>query len=251
MSKPADKGQFTTKVSEDLINEALSAVKKHRDEASGEAGQPIAEEPDIPTTQVSVDASTGFEESSTAQHTFADELANLRAEVDLAQARSREMMEKLKAEHESHLRAVADLENVRKRTAKEKEDFQKYASEKLLRDLLPVLDNFDRALEHARTSTDFDSLKTGVTMTRKLFEDTLAKHGVKTFVAVGKVFDPNVHEAMSAQESTDVPHNHVVSEVVRGFTLNDRLIRPALVVVAKAPEGKSADGSSTPPSSNP
>jgi molecular chaperone GrpE len=73
-------------------------------------------------------------------------------------------------------------------------------------------------------------------MTRKLLEDALGKHGVKTFSAKGQAFDPNRHEAMSAVETTEVPPNHVHTEVLKGFTLNERLMRPALVVVSRAPE---------------
>jgi molecular chaperone GrpE len=100
---------------------------------------------------------------------------------------------------------------------------------------LPVVDNFDRALEHAKSSGDMKSLETGVAMVRKLFEDALARHGVKAFDSVGKLFDPNFHEAMGQMETKDAPPNTVMKELVRGFTLNDRLVRPALVMVAKPP----------------
>ena len=81
---------------------------------------------------------------------------------------------------------------------------------------------------------DFDSLAKGVVMIRKLFEDTIGKHGVKSFDSKGKPFDPNLHEAMGQVETSDLPPNHVVNELVRGFMLNDRLVRPALVMISKA-----------------
>lgn len=99
-----------------------------------------------------------------------------------------------------------------------------------------MYDNLDRALEHAKSAADFESFKKGVEMIRRLFEDTLGKHAVKSFSAKGLPFDPNLHEAMSAAESTDLPPNHVHTEVLKGFTLNERLVRPALVIVSKAPE---------------
>jgi molecular chaperone GrpE len=132
------------------------------------------------------------------------------------------------------LRAVADLENFKKRAQKEKEEVQRFGLERLLKDLLPVPDNLDRALEHARSSTDFESLKKGLQMTRKLFEDTLARHGVKSFSSLGKPFDPHVHEAMQHVETSDMAPGLVAAEVLKGYTLNDRLVRPALVMVSKA-----------------
>lgn len=163
-----------------------------------------------------------------------DEVATLKAQLELSMAKGRELMGKVKDEHEKMLRAVADLENYKKRALKEKEEVQKFGSEKLLKDFLPVVDNFDRALEHARSSGDIESLKKGVEMIRKLFEDTLGKHGVRSFSTKGEPFDPNKHEAMSAAETDEMPPNHVHSEYLRGFMLNDRLVRPALVVVSKA-----------------
>ena len=132
------------------------------------------------------------------------------------------------------LRAAADLENFKKRAQKEKEEVQRFGSEKLLKDFLPVLDNLDRALEHAKAGTEQDAFRQGVAMTRKMFEDALGKNGVKPFSAKGKPFDPNLHEAMQQVETDELPPNHVYAELVRGFTLNDRLIRPALVMVSKA-----------------
>jgi molecular chaperone GrpE len=156
------------------------------------------------------------------------------APQELEQVR-RELEERLKESHERALRAAADLENFKKRAQKEKEEVQKFGAERLLKDLLPVLDNLDRALEAAQRSTDFESFRTGVEMTRKSFESALGKHGVKAFSAVGQPFDPRVHEAMQQVETTEVPEGHVAYEAVRGYTLNERLMRPALVVVARAP----------------
>ncbi len=143
-------------------------------------------------------------------------------------------MEKLKDGHEKMLRAVADLDNFKKRAAKEKDEVQRFGIEKLLKDFLPVADNLDRALGHAGQASDFEGFKTGVAMTRKLFEDALGKHGLKGFSAAGKPFDPHRHEAMSQVETDEVPPNQVYQEVLKGYALHDRLVRPALVVVSKA-----------------
>jgi molecular chaperone GrpE len=219
-------GKFQTSISEDVINAALKSV----DKAKGhEVHVPPPAAPAQGEVEVPIEAAPGEPDPRDKQ------LEDLKTELDFSTAKGRELMGKVKDEHEKMLRAVADLENFKKRANKEREEVQKFGSEKLLKDFLPVLDNFDRALEHAKTATDLESFKQGIGMVRKLFEDTLGKHGVKAFSAVGKAFDPNFHEAMSQEESSAVPANTVTRELVRGFTLNERLVRPALVVVAKPP----------------
>lgn len=163
------------------------------------------------------------------------ELEEARQQLELSQSRSRETMERLKDSHERALRAAADLENYKKRAQKEREEVQKFGAERLLKDFLPVVDNLDRALEAAQKSADFESLRTGVEMTRKLFESAFGKHGVKGFSAAGQPFDPRLHEAMQQVETAEVPAGHVLYEAVRGYLLNERLMRPSLVVVARAP----------------
>lgn len=240
MRTPGDKGNFSTEIDDDVIKQALKAVEKRTKGDTGDAEAP-AEEP----------AEAAAPEASAAPADAKDqEIESLKAQLELSMGRGRDLMQKLKDEHEKMLRAAADLENYKKRAQKEKDEVQKFGSEKLLKDLLPVFDNFDRALEHANSASDFESFKKGVQMIRKQFEDSLGKHGVKSFSAKGEVFDPTRHEAMSAAETTDLPPNHVFSEVLRGFTLNDRLVRPALVVVSRAPE-KPAEPEPAPAPSTP
>ena len=219
MKQPGDKGQFSTSIGQDVLDEALKSVEKH----SGKAPE---EEVPAASAQAAPTASSDPHEA---------EIESLKAERDFSMAKGRELMGKIKDEHEKMLRAVADLENYKKRALKEKDEMQRFGNERLLKDFLPVFDNFDRALDAAKSAADFESLRKGVEMTRKLFEDTLGKHGVKAFTAKGQVFDPNRHEAMTAAETTEMPPNHVYSEVLRGFTLNDRLVRPALVIVSRTP----------------
>ncbi|HVG58494.1 MAG TPA: nucleotide exchange factor GrpE [Hyalangium sp.] len=180
-------------------------------------------------------SSAQVEELTAALDAASKEVESLRAQLEFSQGESRKLMERLKDDHERSLRAAADLENYRKRAQKEKEEVQKFGSEKLLKDLLPVMDNLDRAMDAAAKSPDFASFQKGVAMTRKSFEDTLARHGVKAFSAKGQPFDPHLHEAMSQAETSEVPPGHVAFEVARGYHLNDRLVRPAMVVVARAP----------------
>jgi molecular chaperone GrpE len=170
----------------------------------------------------------------------ATEVDAVRQELERAEQGAQELTAKLKEADDRMMRALADLENYKKRAAKEREEIQRFGIEKLLRDFLPVADNLDRALEHAVSTTDFESLRQGLQMTRKQFEDALGKNGVKGFTSVGESFDPRFHEAMDQVETAEVEPGKVARELVRGYLLNDRLIRPALVAVARAPAGVEA-----------
>jgi molecular chaperone GrpE len=136
-----------------------------------------------------------------------------------------------------YLRERADLENFRRRAQKEKEDLARFANENILRELLPVLDNLERAIEHARLESGAgeEGLRQGVEMTLGLFAKSLEKFGVTPIQAEGAPFDPAWHEAMGQLESADHPVNAVVKELQKGYQLNGRLLRPTLVMLAKAP----------------
>jgi molecular chaperone GrpE len=236
VKQPDDKGSFSTQIGQDLLDEALKAVERRTGKDPAPAA-PVASS--APAVSVATEAAPAGSPDPRD-----GEIETLKLELDASMSKGRELMGKLKDEHEKMLRAVADLENYKKRALKEKDEMQRFGNEKLLKDFLPVFDNFDRALDAARTQADYESLKKGVEMIRKLFEDTLGKHGVKAFSAKGQAFDPNRHEAMTAAETTEMPPNYVHSEVLRGFTLNDRLVRPALVIVSRTP---SAPAVATPP----
>ncbi len=135
-----------------------------------------------------------------------------------------------------YLRARADLENYRKRAQREKEDLSRFANENLLREILPVVDNLERALEHARQEDGGNGgLLQGVEMTLGQLQRVLEKFGVTAVCCVGEPFDPARHEALGQVESAEYPPNAVAQELQKGYLLNDRLLRPALVMVAKAP----------------
>ena len=227
-----------------MLDEALKSVEKHSGKKEGEPAAPPSAPPAAAPAEAAAAPAPAPEPAAPSGK---EQFESLKAELEFSMAKGRELMGKIKDEHEKMLRAVADLENYKKRAAKEKEEMQKFGNEKLLKDVLPVFDNFDRALDAAKSAADFESLRKGVEMTRKLFEDTLGKHGVRAFSAKGQVFDPNRHEAMTAAETTEMPPNHVFSEVLRGFTLNDRLVRPALVIVSRTPSAP-ATTVETPPS---
>ena len=131
--------------------------------------------------------------------------------------------------HDRYLRTLADFENFRRRAEREKGDFHRYALSGVIKDLLPVLDNFDRALEHAEEGDDFHK---GVLMIYKQLFDVLRKSGVRTIEETGVPFDPNIHEAVIREEDPTVPSHTVTALLQKGYFLHDRLLRPALVKVA-------------------
>ncbi|MDH3976428.1 MAG: nucleotide exchange factor GrpE [Deltaproteobacteria bacterium] len=148
-------------------------------------------------------------------------------------------LEKEKNEiRDNALRATAETENFKKRLTREKEDFVKYSNEKVIKEFLPVVDNLERAVEHAKEAGEGGSLLEGVEMTLDLFKKALANLGVTQVSALGEPFNPERHEAVQQIESADHEPNIVVSEFQKGYMLHERLIRPAMVVVSKTPAGK-------------
>ena len=136
------------------------------------------------------------------------------------------------------LRITADLENFKKRAAREKVDAIKFANESLIQKLIPVLDNFDMALlavQSAAAADSTQSLQAGIGMIHQQLKSALAETGLEEVDAAGKVFDPNLHEAVSQKETSEVPEDHVVQQLRKGYKLRDRLLRPATVIIAKKP----------------
>lgn len=126
------------------------------------------------------------------------------------------------------LRAVADLENFKRRAAKEREGLIKYRYQELLRDLVPILDHFDRALD----VSDNNSFVDGMVLVRKLLEDLLVSYGLERIDTVGYLFDPHVHEAIGQKPSDEYESGVVIEEVSRGYIYEDRLLLPAKVIVS-------------------
>jgi molecular chaperone GrpE len=163
------------------------------------------------------------EEKATGPEAEIDRLKN---ELALKEAEAKE-------NHARFLRSCADLENFKKRAAREKEEFVRFAQEGMIRDLLPTLDNLERAVEHSKATLDFSGLVAGVEMTVKQFLQCLDNFGVKPVKAAGERFDPNVHEAIMQVDEGEYDCDTVVCEHQKGYLLNDRLLRPCLVTVAK------------------
>ena len=139
-----------------------------------------------------------------------------------------------KNSYERYLRQAAELDNFKKRTARERDDAIRFANEALIKDLLPVVDNLERAVAHASGGGNGKPLVEGVEMVLKALLDVLMKHGAVQITALGQLFDPSKHEAMAQVESDTHEPNSVVDELHKGYMLRDRLLRPALVSVAKA-----------------
>ena len=134
------------------------------------------------------------------------------------------------------LRSQAEFENFRKRSRREIEDERKYANVPLLRDLLPVVDNLDRAIEAAQSAADAGTLLGGVKMVRQQLEVVLGRHECQPIEALNEPFDPHLHEAITTQPSPQHPANTVLHVVQRGYQLHDRVIRPSQVIVSTRPE---------------
>lgn len=132
---------------------------------------------------------------------------------------------------EIRLRALAEADNARKRFLREKDEAIRFAASSVLSDIIPALDNLDLALDHAKDNAACKDFFVGVDMTRKLLLEALQKHGLSRVGEIGQEFDPAVHEALSMAPSADVPEGCIVTLLSRGYKLNDRLLRPAKVVV--------------------
>ncbi|OQX64514.1 MAG: nucleotide exchange factor GrpE [Desulfococcus sp. 4484_242] len=130
-----------------------------------------------------------------------------------------------------YLRSQAEIENLKKRYQKEQQSLTKFANESLIKQLLPVADNLEKALDHSQKEASFDALIEGVQLTLKGLMDVLQKAGVEAIEAVGGQFDPNFHEAVSEATDNDFETGTVVKELQKGYTLNQRLLRPSMVIV--------------------
>jgi molecular chaperone GrpE len=196
----------------------------------------------------SVEKSGDEDEDAPGLSAEQEEIRRLKAMLDDSTTRAAQTADRLKETHERYLRTAADFENWKKRAAKEREDSVKFGNERILKDLVLVVDNLERAVA---AGGDAATLQNGVKLVLKQFIDTLGRFGVKAFSAIGEPFDPARHEALMQMESPDVPANTVLNEMAKGYFLHDRLVRPAQVVVSKGPpvaaEGEPApsDGSSS------
>ena len=180
-------------------------------------------EEEIPDTEISAGEILEKEEEPSKPET----------EVDLLKERLAKSEEQTKELEDRLLRLAAEFDNYRKRTNKEFSYLVKNANEKLILQLLDTLDNFQRALDSAKTSSDYENFHKGVELIYTHMKDILAKEGLKEIDAVGKPFDPNFHEAVTQAASDEYDEGMVMEEISKGYLLNDRLLRASKVVVSK------------------
>lgn len=197
--------------------------------------------------EVAEQASEALEQTTEALEEKSEQLLKAEAKIDLLESKlqslqealetSEKSLEEAEQEKQQHynrlLRTSADFDNLRKRSAKEKSELKKYGAESAMRDLLDVLDNFDRALESIADASD--SVKEGLGMVHRQLQDAMKKNGVAKFSSKGEPFDPNLHEALSLMQTDEMPANSVYEEFQPGYMFHERLLRAARVVVSKAP----------------
>ncbi|HLM83551.1 MAG TPA: nucleotide exchange factor GrpE [Terriglobales bacterium] len=147
-------------------------------------------------------------------------------------------VEKLKAERDALLdrlaRLQAEFDNARKRALREQHDFREFAAADVIKNFLPILDSFERALKAEGDSSDF---RNGIELIYRQFQDALQKIGVQRILSAGQPFDPRIHEAVEMVDTTEVPDHHVLDELQHGYKYKDRLLRPAMVRVARNSRG--------------
>lgn len=155
------------------------------------------------------------------------------------------LQEESKKNYDLYLRSQAEMENIKKRNAKEKEEWIKYANETLIKEILPVMDNLENAISHTQNENSLQSLKEGVELTLKGLKDSLVQSGLAEVKAEGEPFDPSFHHAVSELEDKSVKAGIIIQELQKGYLLNQRLIRPAMVVVSKGGPNDATDHDKT------
>lgn len=208
----------------------------------------MADKPeDQPDVRADVDGDSTADDASIDQQTGVDagspDSADSSKEPGSPEAELASALEQITALKDQALRAQADAENARRRAARDVENAHKFALEKFVGELLPVLDSLEKAVETARGAAQGDSedaaaaaIAEGVALSLKLFVDVLAKVGISQLDPAGEPFDPQLHEAMAMVPNPDLEPNSVMEVMQKGYTLNGRLVRAAMVVVSKAPE---------------
>ncbi len=167
------------------------------------------------------------------------EIESLKSEIEKKSQQAKES-------HDKYVRLYAEFENYKKRIVKDREELQKFANERLIKDILPIIDNLERAVEHAKEPSegskgelqDIKGLIAGIELTIKQFKDMLGSLGVEEVKSVGEPFDPTRHEAVSHVETDEHDNNIIINEFQKGYLLNNRILRPAMVSVAKRLEKK-------------
>lgn len=173
-----------------------------------------------------------------AKAAAAEGVRHLREKLKKKEAEAKHLKKELDELKDTHIRRLADLENLRKRLEREKSEFQRYALSGLLLELLDVTDNFERALQSAPPEADGKTFREGVELILRMFQNLLARNGVRPIVLQGRGFDPNFHHAMTVEESDRVEEPEVEEELQKGYMHYDRLLRPTMVKVVVPKKGQ-------------
>ncbi len=160
--------------------------------------------------------------------------------------KAKELREEAEKNYDLYLRSQAEIDNMIKRNKREKEEWIKFSNETLIKEILPVVDNLEKAISHSNNENSLDALREGVELTLKGLKASLAKSGVEEVKSVGEVFDPCFHHAVSQRDDDKVEAGIILDELQKGYTLNERLIRPAMVVLSKGKSGNHRNDGNTP-----
>lgn len=193
---------------------------------SGEENEVVQDEENIEATEQEVEAAVNTKDESTP-------VEEAEVDIETLQALLEKEKENAQTNRDAALRAQAEMENLRKRTARDVESAHKYALEKFVNELLPILDSLTLGMNAAESAENVGELREGMDLTLKMFNGALEKFGVKEIDPQGEKFTPEQHEAISMQEIEGSESGTVVSVMQKGYELNGRLVRPAMVVVAK------------------
>ena len=200
---------------------------------SGEENEVVQEEDNIESTEQEVEAKAKEIQGEDSPEVAEAENQQAELDVETLQALLEKEKEQSQANRDAALRAQAEMENLRKRTTRDIENAHKYALEKFVNELLPILDSMTLGMNAAESAENVEELREGMDLTLKMFISVLEKFSVQTIDPQGEKFNPEQHEAISMQEIEGTESNTVVSVMQKGYELNGRLVRPAMVVVAK------------------
>jgi molecular chaperone GrpE len=226
-------GDDMARAVEEAVRAVTAVEARHRPAGSEPVfPHPPPVEPDEPVARAPGGGSDVPEAEPSAEE---DRCAALLSAIEAERERAAKAEDEVRQLREVLLRKTADLENVKRRTEKEKADHFRFALSEVIRELLAVVDNFERALEHAPEGIRGGDFAVGVEMTGKQLSDVLRRFGVTEIVADHLPFDPNVHEAVAREETPAVPPGVVLEVFQKGYVLNGRLLRPAMVKVSALP----------------
>ena len=187
------------------------------------------------TENIDLDATVDCSESKDELDNVSQDVSvdDLYGQIEELQKRLETAEQSDKKSQDQYIRAHAEMENIRRRSERDVSNARKFALENFSKDLLPVIDSMEKALEVESDDSAVNAMKEGVSMTVKMFTDAISKYGLKQIATIGEKFDPNIHEAMAMQPSEEVEENTILDVFQNGYELNGRVVRPARVIVSK------------------